>query len=413
MVLEMPKCLRLVRAKPDILLLRVCKVKQRLFMTFKLRLPQYFSFRLQQEVKDLYVSAGIADIALAAMLVFEPIYMYEALQISIVQILLFFAAVYAWYIVLIPFGGKITARFGYRKAMVVSIPFQILYWGSLLFAAQYPILLWLAPIFYALEKSFYWPGFHAIVARFANQGQVGREFSMLTAIIQGAHILGPLFGGIIAQASGGKMLLLVACGVYLLSIVPLLLHKEQFQERTFEYRRVWRLFKKYPLFSFGYWGFGEELLALTIWPIFIYLVVSGYQDTGLMITAASVISTVISLYVGKLTDGHAKLSLLKLGTWITAAGWFVRPFLSGSVGAVTSDTTARVGKNLYFIPLSTITYERAESEDIVPYIVFFEQSLSFGKLAIALLAAGLFALFGGFGLLFVLAGAFSLFYFLL
>lgn len=379
-------------------------------MTLKLRLPHYFTFRLEQEVKDLYASAGIADVALAAMLIFEPIYMYQALNLSVVQILLFFAAVYFWYILLIPLGGKITAKYGYRKALVWSVPFQILYWLSLLFAGSHSFLLWIAPIFYALEKSFYWPGFHAIVARFANQGQVGREFGVLSAIIQCAHILGPLVGGIIAQIAGGQYLLMVACAVYALSVIPLLLHKEQFQERPFSFRSVLRLYKRHRQYSLAYWGFGEELIALTVWPIFIYVAVSGYQDTGLVITLASVISAIISVYIGKLTDGHSKFSLLQLGTWVTAAGWLVRPFLGAAQGTLITDTGARVGKNLYFIPLSTITYERAEAEDIVPYIVFFEQSLSFGKLAIALIAAAFFLLTPSFAPAFVLAGVFALFY---
>ncbi|MBP9686479.1 MAG: MFS transporter [Candidatus Doudnabacteria bacterium] len=379
-------------------------------MTLKLRLPHYFTFRLEQEVKDLYASAGVADVALAAMLIFEPIYMYQALGLSVVHILLFFAAVYFWYILLIPLGGFVTAKLGYRKALVVSVPFQILYWVSLIFAARYPVLLWIAPIFYALEKSFYWPGFHAIVARFANQGQVGREFSALTAIIQCAHILGPLVGGIIAQLAGGQYLLVVACAVYALSVIPLLLHKEQFQERSFSFRSVLRLYKKHPRYSLAYWGFGEELIALTVWPVFIYVAVAGYQDTGFVITIASILSAIISLYIGKLTDGHSKFSLLQLGTWLSALGWFVRPFLGGTQGALLADTSARVGKNLYFIPLSTVTYERAEAEDIMPYIVFFEQSLSVGKLAIALIAAALLLLTSSFVPIFILAGVFSLLY---
>lgn len=382
-------------------------------MTLKLRLPHYFTYHLEREVKDLYVAAGIADVALAAMLIFEPIYMYQALGLSVPEILIFFAAVYAWYIVCIPLGGIVTARLGYRRAMVFSIPFQLGYWAALWFAGDYPMLLWVAPLLYALEKSFYWPAFHAIMARFANRGQVGREFSVLTAIIQGAHIIGPLLGGIIAQLSGGQNLLLVAGIVYALSLIPLLMHKEQFQERAFSMKHVFSLYRTKFKHSMGYWGFGEELLALTVWPIFVYLAFEGYQDTGIMITIASVISGVISLYIGKLTDGHAKLSLLKLGTVITSLGWFVRPLLPGTKGILASDTSARVGKNVYFIPLSTLTYERAESRDILPYIVFFEQSLSAGKLVTALLAAALFALTGSFWVLFILAGLITLLYLLL
>ncbi len=382
-------------------------------MTLKLRLPHYFLFHLNAEVKELYVAAGIADVALSAMLVFEPIYLYQAIGLTVPMVLIFFAAVYAWYALLIPFGGKFTAAFGYKRAMALSIFFQLGYWACLFFAAGHPALLWLAPLLYAIEKSLYWPAFHGIVARFANQGQVGREFSMLTAIIQAAQIIGPLLGGILAQVSGSQNLLVAAGAIYVVALIPLLIHKERYQEKPYSFRDTWNLYGTQMKKSIGYWGFGEELLALTVWPIFIFIVLTGYQEAGIVITIASALSAGISLYLGKLTDGAAKMPMLKLGAVATALGWFVRPLLPGAGGSLAADTTARVGKNVYFIPLSTVTYERAEATDIIPYIVFFEQSLAFGKLLTALAAALLFAVTGSFPLLFVLAGLMSLLYILL
>lgn len=379
-------------------------------MTLKLRLPHYFSFKMQREVKELYAAAAIADVALAAMLVFEPIYLHEKVGLPIVDILLFFAAVYAWYIVLIPVGAKVATALGRKHALVLSVPFQLAYWACLLFAIQVPWLLWLAPLFYALEKSFYWPAFHAIVARFANQGQVGREFSLLTVIIQIAQTLGPLLGGIIAQRSGSSTLLIVAGVIFLLSIVPLLLHKEQGYEPPYHFKRTLHLYKSQYEKMVGYWGFGEELLALTVWPVFIYLVVKGYEETGIIITIAAAFSGALSLYVGKMTDGHPKRPLIKLGAVLASVSWLIRPFMPGSNGAFASDSMARVSKNVYFIPLSTVTYERAEASSILPYVVFFEQSLAIGKMLTALIGAGIFALTGSFALLFLFAAAVSLLY---
>lgn len=382
-------------------------------MTLKLRLPQYFLFHLNAEVKELYIAAGIADVALAAMLVFEPIYLYQEVGLSIPLILIFFAAVYACYVLFLPFGGKFTARFGYKRAMALSIFFQLGYWTCLFFALSHPVLLWVAPALYAIEKSLYWPGFHAIVARFANQTQVGREFSMLTAIIQAAQIIGPLLGGVLAQVSGSQNLLVAAGAIYIVALIPLLIHKERYQEKPYSFHDTWNLFGTQMKKSMGYWGFGEELLALTIWPIFMFVVLKGYQEAGIVITIASALSAVISLYVGKLTDGAAKMPMLKFGAIATALGWFVRPLLPGAGGTLAADTGARVGKNVYFIPLSTVTYERAEATDIIPYVIFFEQSLAIGKMLVALIAALLFAATGSFPLLFVLGGLVSLFYILL
>jgi MFS family permease len=382
-------------------------------MTLSLRLPNYFTYHLRREVKELYLATAIADVAVSAMLIFEPIYLYQTVGLSVTEVLLFFAAVYFWYTVLIPFGGKVATEFGYKHSIMVSVPAQLLYWACLFFANDSWLLLWTAPLFYGLSKTFYWPAFHAIVARFANQGQVAREFSMLSAIVQVMQILGPLAGGVIAAASGSKVLLVIAAIVYSLSLVPLVLHKEHAYKRAYQFRDTWKFFKTQARHALGYWGFGEELIALTVWPIFIYVAVESYGEAGGVVTIASAISAVLSLYIGKKVDGHPKRPLIRLGTVLTALFWFARPVLAGAQGVLASDTAARVAKNAYFIPMVTVTYERGEASDIVPYMVFFEQALSLGKLLTALAAALIFATTGSFVIVFVLAGLISLFYFLI
>jgi hypothetical protein len=63
-----------------------------------------------------------------------------------------------------------------------------------------------------------------------------------------------------------------------------------------------------------------------------------------------------------------------------------------------------------FIPISTVTYIRAEATHVVPYAVFFEQSLAIGKLTACLLGILLFSLTGSFMVLFILGALYSLLY---
>lgn len=379
-------------------------------MHLKFNLPKYFSFHLRREVKELYAAAAIADLAIAAMLIFEPIFLYETIGFSLVDILLFFATVYGLYFLLIPFGGKFATKFGFKHGMLVSIPFQLLYWGALYLATFNPLWVWVAALLYALEKTFYWPAFHSVVARFANRGQVGREFSMLSAIIQVMHILGPLLGGVIVFVGGSGWLLAAAAIVYVFTIIPLAMHKESGYRRQYEWKDTLKFYRKHPDKMLGYFGFGEELLVFSIWPVFIFTIVKNYIGTGWIATLASAVSVVLSLYLGKLTDGHPKRPLLKMGAVMSALAWLMRPFLPGANGAFSSDTVSRVARNATFIPAATITYERAEVEGIVAYNIFFEQSLALGKMLTAFLAAGLFAATGSFALLFVLAALLSLLY---
>jgi hypothetical protein len=163
----------------------------------------------------------------------------------------------------------------------------------------------------------------------------------------------------------------------------------------------------------GYFGFGEELLVLTIWPIFIYIIIKNYQDTGALVTVATLVATGLALYIGFYTDKHSKDSLLKAGTLIYALTWLARIPVISPFGAFITDTLSRTTKSLVFIPASTVTYERAEETHIMPYIVGFEQMLAIGKLIAALIGMAVFAATGSFVALFILASIFSLFYFLI
>jgi hypothetical protein len=69
---------------------------------------------------------------------------------------------------------------------------------------------------------------------------------------------------------------------------------------------------------------------------------------------------------------------------------------------------------------ASVTYIRAENTHVVPYIIFFEQSLAIGKLLACLagmivftIFSGLFGLGIGFVALFILGALFSLLYMLI
>jgi len=382
-------------------------------MTTKFRLPHYFAYRVQTQISELYVSTAIADLAIALVLLFEPIFLYATLGFSVPQVLLFFAAVYAFYIVLIPFGAKIVSRFGYAHGIFFSIPFQILYWFLLFGAKDNFALIYFAPIAFAIEKSLFWPSFHAIVARFARDEQRGREFSMLYAIVNIMQAAGPFIGGLVAEKFGIRTAFIVAGGVYFCSFIPLFASKEVFTPKIYQWRDTWDLFATYPLKFLGYMGFGEELLVLTVWPIFIYLIIKDFKATGAIVTTSTFIATILLLYIGKMADQYRKRLMIKIGSFLYVLVWLARFIVATPFGAFVIDTLSRTSKDLVFVPMSTVTYERAEATHILPYIVFFEQSLSVGKFLAAVLGVIIFALTGSFFALFAAAAVFSLLYMLI
>lgn len=379
-------------------------------MLLNFHLPHYFSKNVRKEIGELYANSAIANLALALVMIFEPIFLYNVLHFSVDQVLLFFAVVYAVYIVAIAWGGKVASRYGYKHAIAMSAPFQILYWFILFSSRESPALWIAAAIAFGLQKSLYWPGFHALMARYADRQQVGREFGVVYALVSVCHILGPLAGGYLAQNFGFTAAFVVASVIYCCSILPLFTESEVFTPKTYRFRQTWELYRIFPKKFLGYLGFGEEMLVLTVWPIFIYTVVKNFEKTGQLATIASLAAAILALLIGKITDQYTKRVLIKLGAFFTFLVWLARLIATNIYNTFAVDTLSRTSKELVFIPLSTVTYIRAEQTHVVPYVVFFEQSLAVGKLLACVLGIILFSLTQSFAVLFLLAAVFSLLY---
>ena len=248
------------------------------------------------------------------------------------------------------------------------------------------------------------------MAYYGQTEQVGREFGFVYALENISLIGGPLLGGILSQYFGMPVAFLAAAIIYCFSAVPLLLSDEVFVPRAYTFKQTWQLYKEFPKKFFGYVGFGEELLVLTVWPIFVYIVATDYKDTGLLTAGASLIATVAALFLGQITDQYTKRILVKIGAFFNALFWLGRFFATNFITTFTADTLSRTSRETLFIPLSTLTYLRAEETHVVPYAVFFEQSLAVGKLSASLIGAVLFSLTGSYMVLFIVAAAYSLLY---
>lgn len=382
-------------------------------MLYSFHLPHYFVSKIRKEIEHLYAATAIGNLSQAIIGLFEPIFLYHVLGLSIVEVLLFIGTVYALYFFFIPLGAKIASRYGYAHSIFFSIPFQILFWFSLV-GSQYHIeYLYVAPILFAIQKSLFWPAWHSTMARFANGKQVGREFSVMYAIMSLMQILGPLIGGFLSMFLGVTSIFIVGSIIYLCSAIPLFWSKEIFVPHMYQYSDTWKLIKKYPARFMGYLGFGEELLVMTIWPIFIFIIIGNYQDVGALVTVATLIATGLSLIIGIYSDQHSKRTILRIGGFFYILSWLARiPVISG-FGAFITDSISRTAKTLVFIPLSAMTYERAETSHILPYIVGFEQTLTLGKVLAAVLGIIVFAATGSFVAIFILAAIFSILFFLI
>ncbi len=387
---------------------------------FRTWLPQ----SVKRQVKELYISTTMVNFALAMVMFWEPIYLYQ-IGYSLQKILLFYLVTYIGYVLMMPLGAKFSKKQGYEVSLLLGTCLYAFFYIGLYLIKDYPSLFYVVALIYTLQKTFYWPAYHANFARFSNEKEEGREVSAMTVVTSLVYIVGPALAGLIISILGYATLFVVVSLIFFASNIPTLITKEKFEAGDFSYGHVFKnLFSKQNRKSLiAYLGFGEEFVVLVIWPIFISIVISNVLDTGLIVALATLVTTIITLYIGKLSDKSIKHRVLALGSVFYSLAWFIRIFVVNATGIFFLDTFSRLGKNTIAVPLTTITYERAkilksdQHHHIMSNVVFFEMSLVIGKLLAIVLIYILLSYIGqdilAFKMTFVIAGAMTLLYMLL
>jgi MFS family permease len=372
----------------------------------------YFSKHLNREVEEVYWNAFLNNLAISLVFIFEPIYLYT-LGYGLIRIMWFYVEVYVLYALLVTLGAKFASRFGYKHSIFVANIFYVIYWLILFSVRAHPALIFAAPFFYALQKSWFWPAYNAEVSLSSRAMQRGREIGVLEALVQLAFILGPFLGGFISEQFGFLFLFIGASIIMLFSAYPLFTSPEVYSRHEFRLRNLWQVFRKHPSNFFGYWGYAEDLMVMCLWPVYMYVVISDVLNVGLVSTIATVIGTMLMLYVGRVADFKDKRSIIFPSAIFYGVTWLLR-FAATSLSTVlTFDVLTKAGKDVVSVPMLALTYERGSSKGAdyaIAYSVFYEFSLAVGKVVTALAAIAILASGGSIFWVFGLVGIMTLFY---
>jgi len=345
-------------------------------------------------------------------LLFIPIYLYQ-LGYDAKKILLFFAVHYFIYSIILPFFGKIISRIGYESSIGWSMPLYTIFLVSLFGISQFPILFYISAIAWAIYKSLYWPAFHADFTNYGNIDAVGEEIGSLKVIVGITSILGPTIGGFILMKIGFNALFIIVVALSFISIIPLLISKEKYEKQEYSIKRVLKKFIS-PLYRndvIANLGTGEDVIAQSIWPIFLLTIFTNYEDIGILTTISLFIAFIMIIFVGKLANKPTRTRLIKTTTAIVSLAWFARIFSFNWLSLFASDSLYKTSKRTLDVPVQALVYSRPNRKRLLNYLIFREMALSLGKTLTAILGFLVVLFTGEMIFTFALAGVLALFYF--
>ena len=375
-----------------------------------------FRVRPKRELRELYLFLFFFAFAGSLVAIFLPVFLLQ-LGFSLSGIAFYYAIHYTIYVVLMPLGAQFAARFGYERSLAMSTPILIVHFLLLSQLPNYPSLFWIAPGILALHKIFYWPAYHANFATFSDAGNRGTEQSWVRLIAFSSGIVGPTLGGFVALRFGFSALFIVAAASLVLAVLVMLRTDEHQAEADFPYASPWQFLRRptQRRLIVAMIGWGENLIHMVYWPIFLFTVFQNTAQLGLVISAATALAMALGFGIGELSDRLSARRVLRSAAPFLSATYLARIFFAGApVGAAVASGYNQVAQSGYQIPfISRLNRNAKQSRQPLVYAVAFEMTLAIVKGLLAWLLVIVLPVVGlaeGFILLWVIAGLLALFY---
>lgn len=358
----------------------------------RLRKPHYFDGKLSKGFKYLLVNKIITNIAAGFFAVFLPIFLYEILDKNLTFLSLYYLATYTLSLLFIFFLARDLNRFGFKKALQISTLVGAIYYLSI-FLLKEDNYLFIMPIMIfsiALWRFLYWVPYNIDFAKFTSKEDRGKGVGFVEATLSLVGIVTPIIAGWVVLKLGFNVLFLIGVVIFLVSYFPLIKLPKTREKFTWKNSQFFRKIcekKNRKLAWFFFLDGAEGVLAVFVWPIFIYELLEGnYLEIGAISSLVVLFTIFLQLLAGKITD-KKRNKFIETGGFLYALGWFLKIFAITAFHVFIFDAFHRFMKVFYRIPLDTLVFETAFNQKhlIDEFNLFRQFYLGLGRIAMTIL----------------------------
>jgi MFS family permease len=267
----------------------------------------------QNSTRMLAITVAIFFFTTSLSGTFLPIYFNEALGMNIAEIavILFFTFVTIGLIPLILI--RITKHF--ERIISLGIILTLFFYAALIYVKS-PVLLGLA---YGLSMATFWPSFNLLQFRLSETRERALLISLLSVAIPGiAGIVSPAIGGFIIQKYGFVYLFATSLILFLASFILSL----RIQYRPEKQRFLIPKNNAFNLFMFTFVLFGLCESYWLAYPFFLLNISSTIVSMGFVVTASSLIITLLNIAINRLSDIKGSRVEFAIVSAILYAVWY-------------------------------------------------------------------------------------------
>lgn len=343
---------------------------------------KFVDFFGSKDLKKIYSSEVIRYFGLLMVEIFIPIYFLQ-LGFSFREVVFFFIIKSAWHIMLAFPASRFGAKYGFKYSILISVPFQTAFFALLYNLASGGYFIYLLALIVETGSVFYWTARHSLFAKYTDENQRGREIGVSSILVSLSSIPSPLIGGLILAFFGIKSLLIVVLFILLLSVIPLILIRENWKEKKLRSKRSIELgFSNIPIFLIH--GM-DNILVSFVWPVYsFFTILTKYILLGFVSFLSKLISVIGTYVIGFFSDKKPR-KVFRIGAILSMGVWIARMFAKLPLHVYATDSAYGFSEQMVAIPFNSKSYSFANKSEIVPFIAFREVAIHVGKIIALLL----------------------------
>ena len=343
------------------------------------------SFRIKYtELNEIYIFSTLRSLAFTFIAHFIPIYLFIN-KGDLQLVFLYYFLMYGMEGLLEPVAVKLIRHFGPKHTIAFSVPFLLLHFWFLQTLSVYDWPIWVLSISGSFALAFFWQAYHYDFSKAKRKNKATSDVSKHYILLNVTAVLAPIIGGYLLQNSGPIITFSIVIILLLIGTATLFKTGDKHSEDSkIDLKKLnWKRVRRDAVSYMGYTT--EAFISMTVWPIFVYLIVGNYETVGL-VTSVSIFTAVIVMYfVGRRADKGAKKRFfyIRFGAMAKSLIELLKILIRTIFGVYLANIAKSLGSAMFTAPWTSEYYLHADKESRSEYILIMEIATDLVRVLIA------------------------------
>ncbi|MBD3250626.1 MAG: MFS transporter [Candidatus Pacebacteria bacterium] len=313
-----------------------------------------------------------------AMVIIASYYLLERLFISVFSIVA---------------GSLVEKKLGHKLGLIIGSLAYAGHFLALYYADSFPWLVFVAALVLGLSSVFFWQSYNTLISYNSPSSCMGKSLSLLVLWKNLVSMVMPLVGGLIIALFGFDYLFLASILFILLSIIAVAgmdIEDEKDEVSLKEYLD-WLQEKRFDQLFLSQSGRYFYDMSLTLWPLYIFVLLGDVKKIGLIYSLALFFSTIINLFTGSFLDKKQRSRLpYFFSGGILSLLWLARGAISSAWSIVVVDSCDQLVGGFHWLYFDRALFHRGQGREAFSYFVYRMTNRSIASVIFWLLLLGFF-----------------------